>query len=69
MIEYDTGEYAMVSSDNPFTIHSKPKVFDTREEAEEAAKQWNTGRVIEFIDYEHIRPMTQEERLRAYDRG
>lgn len=48
MIEVDEGEWMYVSGDNPFTYASKPQVFETRSEAEEAAKMWNTGWVVEY---------------------
>lgn len=48
MIEVDEGEWMYVSADNPFDYSSKPKVFATRAQAEEAAKMWNTGWVVEY---------------------
>lgn len=48
MIEVDHGEWMYLSEDNPFNYDSKPQVFDTREQAQEAANNWNTGWVIEY---------------------
>ena len=48
MREVDEGELMYLSDDNPFTYNSKPRVFDTRELAQEAASNWNTGWVVEY---------------------
>lgn len=48
MIEVDHGEWMYLTQDNPFTYASKPQVFETKEEAQEAAKNWNTGWVVEY---------------------
>jgi len=51
MIEVDHGEWMYLSEDNPFDYSSKPLVFNTKEGAQEAAKNWNTGWVIEYTRY------------------
>ena len=38
---YDTGKDTINAGD-------KPLLFDSREEAEERAKTWNTGQVVEY---------------------
>jgi hypothetical protein len=48
MIEVDHGEWMYLSEDNPFSYDSKPQVFNTREQAQEAAKNWNTGWVVTY---------------------
>ena len=48
MIEVDEGEWMYLSEDNPFSYASKPQVFETREQAQEAANNWNTGWVVEY---------------------
>lgn len=48
MIQVEEGEWMYMSADNPFDYNSKPQVFETRAEAEEAAKAWNTGWVVEY---------------------
>jgi hypothetical protein len=48
MIEVDEGEWMYLSHDNPFTYYSKPCVFDTKQEADDAASKWNTGWVVEY---------------------
>ena len=50
MIQVDEGEWMYVSADNPFDYNSKPLLFDTKEQAQEAAKEWNTGWVVEYAD-------------------
>ena len=48
MIEVDHGEWMYVSGMNPFSYADKPVLFETREEAQEVAKEWNTGWVVEY---------------------
>ncbi len=50
MIEpFDEGlEYVCETDTNSWpTVGGKPKVFNTKEEAENEAKKWNTGVVVE----------------------
>jgi hypothetical protein len=35
--------------DNPFTYDSEPVIFDDRARAEDYAKLWKTGRVVEYF--------------------
>ena len=46
-VQIDVGEYAL---DGQITQGSKgnPRLFASREEAEEHAKRWNTGEVIKY---------------------
>lgn len=48
MIEVDHGEWMYLSEDNPFSYKSKPLIFDTREQAQQAASRWNTGLVVQY---------------------
>ena len=47
IFEIDKGEIAYSTGKSSFTKNDHPKVFDTLEEAEEEAKKWNTGRVVQ----------------------
>ena len=62
-IEVEKGEYTLVRKENPWTYDTKVRVFETKEQADEEAARWNTGRAINYLQY--IRPMTKEERERA----
>jgi len=42
------------------------RTFETKEQADEEAARWNTGRAINYLHY--IRPMTKEERERSKER-
>jgi hypothetical protein len=42
----DEGMYA--SADNPFNYESKPLLFINKDTAEEYAKSWRTGTVVEY---------------------
>jgi len=46
MIEIDEGTPDYVREGNPWTTHSKVKVFNRKEEAQEEASKWNTGKVV-----------------------
>ena len=46
MVEMERGEWIYASADNPFTYNSERIVFDTKQEAEDYAKMWKTGRVV-----------------------
>jgi hypothetical protein len=46
MVKVDIGEWMYASADNPFTYNSERIVFDTKQEAEDYAKMWKTGRVV-----------------------
>ena len=48
MIEpFDEGlEYVCETDTNSWPSNGKPKVFNTKEEAENEAKKWNTGGVV-----------------------
>ncbi len=48
-IEIEKGEYTFVRKENPWTYDTKVWVFTSREEAEKEAKNWNTGRVVEYL--------------------
>jgi hypothetical protein len=48
MIEVDHGEWMYVSGKNPFSYADKPVLFETREEAQEVANEWNTGWVVQY---------------------
>lgn len=65
-IEIDTGEWQLVGATNPWTYDSGPMLFDTYAAAAAHASTWNTGKVIDYQEY--IRPMTKEERLRAFEK-
>jgi hypothetical protein len=62
MFEIEEGEMMYASAENPFTYESKPIIFDDKNLAEQHAKSYNTGIVIEQDD---IRPFNRSERLRA----
>jgi len=47
MINVD-GDLMYVSGNNPFTIHDEPLCFDTVEEAQEEADNWNTAMLVEL---------------------
>ena len=47
MINVD-GDLMYVSGKNPFTIQDEPICFDTLEEAQEEAVNWNTAMVVEL---------------------
>jgi len=64
MIDVD-GELMYVNGKSSFPNHPDPKIFQTREEAEEECQKWNTAVVVA---YEYIRPMTEEERNASKDR-
>jgi len=63
-IEIELGEYTFVRKENPWTEDHKVWVFRKREDAEEEAKRWNTGRVVPYI-----RPMSKSERQRSEEKG
>jgi len=60
--QVDKGETMYASAENPFTYESKPIVFDDKNLAEQYAKKYSTGVVVEQND---IRPFDKSERLRA----
>jgi hypothetical protein len=62
-IEVEKGEYTLLRKENPWTYNTEVRTFETKEQADEEAARWNTGRVINYLQY--IRPMTKEERERA----
>jgi hypothetical protein len=47
-VEVDTNEGMYVSADRPFTYASDPLLFDDKAAAEEHAKLWMTGKVVEY---------------------
>ena len=50
-----------------FTNHPAPKLFTSKDKAQEEAARWNTGVVVDY-ETKHILPFTQEERERAVER-
>jgi hypothetical protein len=48
MFEVEEGELMYASGENPFTYDSSPLIFVDKAKAEEYAKIWNTGRVVEY---------------------
>ena len=59
--------------ENPkhFTNNEPPKLYDTYEEVQEAAKQWNDPMIVvvrEARPSREIRDMTPAERMRAKER-
>ena len=52
MIKVDD-ELMYVSADNPFDYKSEPRLFDTKEEAELAATNWLTGRVVPYHSWDN----------------
>jgi nuclear transport factor 2 (NTF2) superfamily protein len=48
MFEVEEGELMYASGENPFTYDSSPLIFVDKAKAEEYAKTWNTGRVVEY---------------------
>lgn len=48
-IEIELGEFTYVRKENPWTEDHKVWVFNNKNEAEEEAKRWNTGRVVPYI--------------------
>jgi len=47
-IEIEKGEYIFVRKENPWTYDTEVWVFTNHEDAEKEAKNWNTGRVMEY---------------------
>jgi hypothetical protein len=48
MFQVDLGEWMYASAENPFTYDSTPIVFLDKAKAEQHAKTWNTGVVVEY---------------------
>tara|TARA_R110000822_G_scaffold167523_1_gene307668 strand:+ start:116 stop:277 length:162 start_codon:yes stop_codon:yes gene_type:complete len=48
MFQVELGEWMYASAENPFTYDSTPIVFLDKTKAEEYAKTWNTGVVVEY---------------------
>jgi hypothetical protein len=48
-IEIGEGDSMYATMDNPFTYDSEPVIFDDRARAEDYAKLWKTGRVVEYF--------------------
>ena len=48
-IQVDDSEGMYATMDNPFTYDSEPVIFDDRARAEDYAKLWKTGRVVEYF--------------------
>jgi hypothetical protein len=55
MVGVERGEWIYASADNPFTYNSKRIVFDTKQEAEDYAKLWRTGKVVTIHDDKNTR--------------
>lgn len=47
-VEIDTNEFMYDTGNAAINVGDKPLLFDTKEEAEERAKIWNTGTVVEY---------------------
>ena len=62
-IEIELGEFTYVRKENPWTEDHKVWVFNNKNEAEEEAKRWNTGRVVPYI-----RPMSKSVTQRSKDK-
>ena len=45
-IEVEKGEYTLVRKENPWTYNTEVRTFETKEQAEEEAARWNTGRCL-----------------------
>jgi hypothetical protein len=48
MFQVELGEWMYASAENPFTYDSAPLIFDDKAKAEQHAKTWNTGVVVEY---------------------
>ena len=48
-IEVEKGEYTFVRRANHWTYDTEIWIFSSREKAEKEAKNWNTGRVVEYL--------------------
>jgi hypothetical protein len=48
-VEIDTNEGMYVSADLRFTYVNDPLLFDDKAAAEEHAKLWKTGKVVEYL--------------------
>lgn len=70
MIDVD-GEWMYVP-ENPkvFKNHPEPKLFDSRDDAQDECDKWNTGIIVDYVtSQDTIRHMTDEERQRAIVRS
>jgi hypothetical protein len=47
-IEIERGEYTFVRKENPWTEDMKVWLFSSRKSAEDEARRWGTGRVVEY---------------------
>ena len=63
-IEVDEGEYDLVRVSNGWNINTPVKFFNTKQEAEEEASKWATGKAVPYI-----RPFRDDERQRAKERS
>jgi hypothetical protein len=60
--EAEDGSVLYSSAEDSFTYASKPIIFDNKELAEQHAKRYATGKVLE---QNSIRPFDKTEKLRA----
>jgi len=64
LVEIDFKEHQYISRIDPTEFSDTPLLFNTKQEAEEQALHWNTGRVVSIL-----LPFTTEERLRSIERS
>ena len=63
-IEVDEGEYDLIRVSNGWNINTPVKFFNTKQEAEEEASKWATGKVVPYI-----RSFGDDERQRAKEKS
>lgn len=68
MIDVDGDWMYVPENTSGFLNHPKPKLFSSKDKAQEEASRWNTGVVTDY-NTKHILPFTQEERQRAAERA
>ena len=64
MFEIEENELAYDTGKDSFSMYDKPLLFKTKEEAQERAKVWNTGRVVSYI-----KPMSVDEKQASIQRS
>ena len=62
LFEVDEGEWMYATSENPFTVQSKPLIFETKGEAEAHLLRYNNAHVV---DQDDIKPFDKSELERA----
>ena len=48
LIQVDDSEWRYAPTETPFDNSTPPQLFDTKEEAEAAAKEWKTGKAVPY---------------------